>query len=61
MANVGSVQGGGSAAASLLAAAGDNTAVIAALLKKTTQADKELVNTLLPVSSGHAGLLDVRA
>ena len=61
MANVGSVQGGGSAAASLLSAANDNTAVVAALLQKANQADKNLVNTLLPVSSGHSGQLDIRA
>lgn len=62
MASVGSVQGGGSAAASLLAAADDNTAVVATLLKKTTEADKNLVNTLLPPTGATSGgRLDIRA
>ena len=61
MASVGSVQSGGSAAASILANAEQNTGVAVALLKKTTDADKNLVNTLLPPQGEAGSRVDIRA
>jgi hypothetical protein len=62
MADVGSIQSGGaSATASILQAAEQNTAVAVALLKKTTDADKDLVNTLLPLPAAGPGGVDIRA
>ena len=61
MASVGAVQSGTNGAASLLAAADQNTAVVAALLKITTEADKNLVNTLLPAGGARAGGVNIRA
>ncbi len=45
--------------ASLLRAADDNTGVAASLLKKALNADKDVVNTLLPAAP-HGGL-EIRA
>ena len=62
MANIGSLQGGGSSVtASLLRTADQNIEVAAALLKKTTDADKNLVNTLLPTSGGTTSRVNIGA
>ena len=61
MASVGALQSSSSVTASILASADQNTAVAATLIKKTTQADKDLVNTLLPAGGSSSGGLDIRA
>lgn len=47
--------------ASLLRSAEQNTGVAAKLLKKAVDADKDLVNTLLPLPGPNGGTLDIRA
>jgi hypothetical protein len=47
--------------AGLLNAAEQNTAVAATLIKKAAQADKDLVNTLLPLNTASQGGVDIRA
>jgi hypothetical protein len=62
MAAIDSVGGAGaSVTGSVLRAADQNIAVAATLLKKITEADKNLVNTLLPISTGAAGRLNIAA
>jgi len=61
MASVGGIQSGSSAVGSILRSADDNTAVAATLLNKVAAADKDLVNTLLPVSPPAPGGVDIRA
>ena len=62
MAAIDSVGGAGaSVTGSVLRAADQNIAVAATLLKKITEADKNLVNTLLPTSTGTAGRLNIAA
>ena len=61
MASVGALQGiTASVTSSLLRSADQNTEVAVSLLKKATDADKNLVNTLLP-ADGPNGRLDVKA
>ena len=60
MADVGSIQGS-NVTASILRAADQNTEVAVALLKKATDADKNLVNTLLPISKTGQGGVNIRA
>ncbi|HLJ56270.1 MAG TPA: hypothetical protein VKT77_14610 [Chthonomonadaceae bacterium] len=61
MASVGPLQSSPATTGALVQAAEQNTAVAATLLKKTTDADKDLVNTLLPPGGAIGGRLDIRA
>jgi hypothetical protein len=61
MASIGGIQSGSSAVGTILRTAGENTAVAAALLNKVEAADKNLVNTLLPVSTPTPGGVDIKA
>ena len=58
MASVGSVQ---SSTASILVANDQSSAVAIALLKKANEADKNLVNTLLPAQPESTTGLNIRA
>lgn len=51
----------GAVSAGVLRGAEQDTAVAATLLKKATQADKDLVTTLLPTPAPANGSVDVRA
>jgi hypothetical protein len=61
VASVGGIQSGSAALGSILRAADDNTAVAATLLNKVAAADKDLVNTLLPVNPSPTGGVDIKA
>ncbi len=61
MADVGSLQSSSTVTGNLLRAADQNTAVVAALLKKTAEADKNLVDKLLPAAGTEQGTVNIRA
>jgi hypothetical protein len=62
MASISALQGSSSAVtASLLRSAEQNPEVTISLLKKVNDADKNLVNTLLPASGVQNGRLDIQA
>lgn len=62
MASIGALQGSTAAVtASLLRSADQNTEVTVSLLKKVNDADKNLVNTLLPAGGVQNGRLDLQA
>lgn len=51
----------GAVSAGVLRGAEQDTSTAATLLKKATQADKDLVATLLPTPASSVGSVDVRA